>query len=155
MDQRGFSLVELLVVIAIIGTLLAIATLQFNQYTRKANIEGQVRTMYTDLMNARAQAIMQKVDRSFVVSSTQINVYDGAGAVLLREDFKYPVSFDPNDATPIAFDTRGVASGAKTICVGPNGNPAAIDSIVIDGTRIQTGKWNTGGACNSANITPK
>ncbi len=155
MKRHGFSLVELLVVIAIIGILLAIATLMFSQYTLKANIESQTRKIYTDLMNARAEAIMQKVDRSFTINGAQFMIYptpDGSGAPISQETLKFPVTVD-NPAV-IFFDTRGVASDTATVCVNQAGNPASFDSVVITKTLIQMGKWN-GGGCTSGNVTPK
>lgn len=155
MKRRGFTIVELLVVIAIIGILLTIATLMFSQYTLKANIEKQTRKVYTDLMDARSQAIMQKVDRSFSINGSQFRIYptpNGSGAPIYQETLNFPVAVD-NPAV-ISFDTRGVASATVTVCVNQPGNPAALDSVVITKTLIQMGKWN-GGGCTRGNVTPK
>ncbi len=159
MKRHGFSLVELLVVIAIIGILLAIATLMFSQYTLKANIESQTRKIYADLMNARSEAIMQKVDRSFTINGAQFMIYptpDGSGAAIYQQTLKYPVIV--NNPAAISFDTRGVADvdpvNPLAICVNQPGNPAAFDSVVITKTLIQMGKWN-GGGCTRGNVTPK
>ncbi len=155
MERRGFSIVELLVVIAIIGILLAIATLMFSQYTLKANIESQTRKIYADLMHARSEAIMQKVDRSFTINGAQFTIYptpDGSGAAIYQQTLKFPVTVD-NPAV-ISFDTRGVASDTATVCVNQAGNPASLDSIIITKTLIQMGKWS-GGGCTRGNVTPK
>jgi type IV fimbrial biogenesis protein FimT len=174
MRQNGFSLVELIVVLVIITTLLAIATLQFNNYTRKSNIEKQVRTMYTDVLTARSQALLQKKSRAIMVTATQFSVYSSvslSGPPLQQTTLQYPV----NTSNIISFDSRGVAhitafpysstnandpvdqttlAAIPAICVSPVGNPAACDSIIINATNIQMGKWN-GGACNGANVTAK
>jgi prepilin-type N-terminal cleavage/methylation domain-containing protein len=156
MTRNGFTLVELIVVMAIIGILLAVGTMEFHRYTLQAGIEGQVRTMYADLMKARSEAIMQKVDRYFNVDvtsgriaiATTVNVFV---APLVQWSFKYPVATDFSDV--IYFDTRGVADGTKTICVGTSGNPAAVDSIQVGQTMIVMGKWN--GSCDSAHFAAK
>lgn len=155
MRASGFSLIELLVIIAVMGTLLAIGTLQFNQYTQKANIEGQVRTMYADLMKARSEALLQKRNRSFTVTGTQFKIYpssDGSGTPVKETTFNYAAAFD--NTNTISFNSRGMASGTKTICVEPAGNPAFIDSIIITETMFRLGKWN-GGNCESGNVTAR
>lgn len=155
MRESGFSLIELLVIIVVMGTLLAIGTLQFNQYNRKANIEGQVRTMYADLTKARSEALLQKKNRSFTVTGTEFTIYSSVTAVgtpIRQTTFKYPVAID--NTTTISFNSQGMASATKTVCVDPAGNPAYIDSIVITETMIQLGKWD-GGNCASGNVTAR
>ncbi len=168
MTQRGFSLIELIVVIAIIATLLAIATLQFNQYTTKSTIEKEVRAMYADLMKARSEALMQKVNRSVVFTASQYSIFpttDGSGTAIEIGALQVPVTFPAT----FSFDSRGLACeiGAspteqgtpwaqgteRLICVVPSGNPAAIDGILITTTSIQMGKLN--GSCTSANFSAK
>ena len=75
MKRNGFSLIELVVVIAIMGTLIAIGALGYSSMTRKAGVEGQVKTMYADLMNARSQALYRKTCRYVTVTGTQFSVY--------------------------------------------------------------------------------
>ena len=158
MGQKGFSLIELVITIGVISILLSIATLEFNKYMTKSHIESQVKMMYSDMMNARAEALMQKSDRSIKVDTTPkvFSVHpssDGSGTPLLQRTLKFQL--DSDHGNPVAFDTRGVASIAKAICVGANGNPAAVDSIIISETRIQLGKRQTGGACDNAHIDAK
>jgi len=157
MKERGFSLVELVVVIAIIGTLISLATLQFRRYSQQANIEKQVREIYSDLMDARSQALLQKVDRSVKVESSLFSVYQNrTGAEPPIRQKALAIQVASNNTNVVFFDTRGVANVAapKIICVGPSGNSASVDSIRIQQTMIQTGKLS-GGTCDSANFTAK
>lgn len=156
MRQNGFSLVELIVVIAILAILLSIVTLQFNQYTKKVAIEGQVRTMYTDLMTVRSQALFEKRDRTVTVTAATFSVYSSGlatGTPVLQRALKYSVNSTPYT---VKFNSRGVIDGANaSICIEPNDNPGAIDSLVLSTTRIQMGKRNAGADCSAANIKTK
>jgi prepilin-type N-terminal cleavage/methylation domain-containing protein len=172
MERNGFSLLELVVVIAIIAVLLAMGTLAFNSFVRKAGIEGQVKTMYADLMTARSEALYRKTYRYVSVSGTQFAIYSSSAyrstpptvGPIMQKTFKYPVTATPPDSITdeLYFDSRGVAGmtstditgTAKTVCVEPN-DPALLTSIVITTTSIQVGRRSAGGTCTSANITPK
>jgi prepilin-type N-terminal cleavage/methylation domain-containing protein len=160
MRQNGFSLVELVVVIAILAILLSIATLQFNQYTKKSVIEGQVRTMYTDLMTVRSQALFEKRDRTVTVTATSFSVYSSSlatGTPVLQRTLKCRVISNNSMPYTVTFNSRGVIDGVDnaSICAEPSDNPAAIDSLVLYTTRIQMGKRDAGADCSAANIKRK
>jgi prepilin-type N-terminal cleavage/methylation domain-containing protein len=166
MRRDGFSLIELVVTIAIAGTLLAIGGLIYSSTTRKSSIESQVKTMYSDLTDARSQAFYRKTCRYVTIAGTQFSVYTSSvcgstaptsGAIVNRT-FSYAVTSNNTDS--LCFDQRGVASltssditavHGKAICMTPN-QPDILNSIVVSATGIQMGRLNAGGACDSANI---
>ncbi|MBI5657285.1 MAG: prepilin-type N-terminal cleavage/methylation domain-containing protein, partial [Geobacter sp.] len=75
MRQHGFTLVELMIVICIAGILIAIATLQFNTYVTKTNIEAQTKMLFSDLMKVRSEALFQKRARAVSITENQFIVY--------------------------------------------------------------------------------
>jgi prepilin-type N-terminal cleavage/methylation domain-containing protein len=153
MKRNGFSLVEMLAVLAIISIILAISTLQFNQMTRKANIEAQTRMLYADLMTVRTQALLQKRDRLTTFSSTLFTAYSsgsGLGTPVLRRSLKYPVI---PAGTAVTFSTSGMISWTPStdpsiaVCVDPVDDAAALDTVVFDQTRLEIGKRTKGKDC--------
>ena len=55
----GFTLIEMMVVIAVIAVLSAIAVPSFMEYARNQRLNGAARQVYSDLMNARQQAVTE------------------------------------------------------------------------------------------------
>lgn len=157
MGWRGFTLIELVVVMVIMAILMAIGTLQFNRYTTKNTIETDAKNIYGLLSKARSEAFTWKAERSVVISTTptpQCKIYPtltGSGSAIETVKLKSAVTGDVNQV--IAFDLRGVANGAKVVCMEPNVNPAAIDSVVITETTIQLAKRRNTRECVFGNST--
>lgn len=149
MKDQGFTLVELIVVAAIIVVLAVLATLNFKNMTVKANIESQIKQMYSDLMTARIWAmdrntchfVLLNGNGSYSIYEDQNNdcVYDAPDTLLLQRTalnsvvVLSPISF--NNAAPIntvypIFDNRGIAE--LNCCMGlptdtcPSAFPATI-----------------------------
>ena len=160
MKDAGFSLLELIVVVLIISALLAIATMQFNSYSRKSQIEGEMRTLNADLAELRTQALYQKRARAVVIAGSQLAIYPGTDttvAPVRTRNLIYPVRSD--GTATVIFETSGllnVGSG-RAFCLNAGTNPATVDSIVLTTSRIYLGKWKlpegSNDDCKAQNIT--
>jgi type IV fimbrial biogenesis protein FimT len=160
--KDGLSLIEMLIVIAIISLLIGIASLQFSKWNTKYNIEGQTKEMYSDLMEARANAMSRNRDHIFrMIDATRyqtladlngdgdyddtVNNIAETGAI---KTLKNAIQW--NSAAPansdVTFNSRGLATTAGTINVATNTAGAVYDCIVISWTRINMGLMS-GGSC--------
>jgi len=148
----------------IAGILIALSSMFFRGMQTISATEKQVRTMYTDLLAAKSEAMFRKTTRFVRVTATGYSIYataNIAAAPLSTTTLKYPIVFGPSsDANLLFFDERGVANlqssdlnaNMEVICIDPN-TPNLLTSIVISPTRIQMGKRNQGGACANAQIS--
>jgi len=159
---RGFTLVELIVVMSIIAILLSIATLSWNRMIVKNAIESQVKTVHADMMGLRLEALYSKRERSAIVSGKTFTIYSSTvitATPLMNRSFKY--NFVPAGTNTVTFDTSGMANGTQvTICVDPfddltEANDAAVDSVVVSQARINLGKRDEGGNCDTDDVKQK
>lgn len=165
-NNSGFSLLELVVAMTIISILLGMAAISGRSWLNKYRVESQTKQLYTDLVNARVQAMQRNRTFFVVMAATQYSIYedtrpapDGDGALQTANDARifqtnlnanYALTIQPIVvANSINFDPKGVA-------YVPTGNPpnlpqtiyvtarfnAAYDCIVIEPIRITMGAWN-------------
>lgn len=157
MNARGFSLVELVVIIAIMTTLMTIATMDFNAWQKKAQIERQTRELFTDLNKARIDSLHSKHRHSIVMQpdSYTFKIYSSnnesrfAGTDIQTRKVSYQItkrtgSTAANDV--IEFDIRGFTNDNDTYRINPIGTAAQVDCIIIATGRTNLGKMENG-AC--------
>jgi len=161
MKRTGFALTELIIVIAIIGILLGIVSLNFSDWQRKNAIEKQTRELFTEINNARTEAIFRKLTQrvtfqpsSYVFKrySTDNEAYT-AGTTVLSRNLPYLLSLENGDSIAdrsVEFNMRGLTTGANfsssnlTLRVNPANSGASVDCIIIHIARTNLGKMNNG-----------
>lgn len=152
-DRKGFSLIELIVAMAVMGILIAMATLPFNEWRKKAAIESQTRMLLTDLNSARLEAITGKRRRTIVLNpgSYSLKNYTSAdekittgGTIVYTNNLQYQIETLTGvfSGQNIAFDSRGFVENAynPTIRTIPSYSGAAFDCIVVSVARNNIGK---------------
>lgn len=155
MNQNGFSLVELVTTIGIISILLAIATLNYNNWQVKYNVENQVKVMHSDINSLRLRAIhtkklhrieLQSGGYVFKRSSSDEDVYV-SGPIVESKTVTYPLM--KADGTSINgenidFNSRGFTSNNLTIRIDSPTNNAAQDCLIVSAAQTNLGKMENG-----------
>jgi prepilin-type N-terminal cleavage/methylation domain-containing protein len=166
--ESGFSLVELIVAVGVIAILLALATLNFSKMTKKSQIEKETRQLFTDVNNARTQAMFSKKPSSiwFQPQSYNFVTYSSAsedptvstnGKTVSTTSVTYLLTAANGTSianTPVLFDVTGLTANyatglpanSLTIMVNPSGSGAAFDCVIIDVARTNMGNMQNG-AC--------
>jgi type IV fimbrial biogenesis protein FimT len=167
---KGFTILEILVVIAIMTIVLTIASLNFNTWQKKYNIENQAKELMADLGDLRLQAMQTKTSRMAVFNASPLYVafrsYTGAeqvnptpttGTEITRKYLKYPVYSDPALTVPwpsntpnnfLLFDATGMLNFQNFpnppvfIYIAPPGTGTAVDCLAITRTRMNLGQSN-------------
>jgi prepilin-type N-terminal cleavage/methylation domain-containing protein len=151
MKEKGFSLVELVVVIAIMGTLMTIATLNFNAWQKKTQIERQTREMFADINQARIDSFHRKLRHSIVMQPNSYtfrrysseNESRSAGTTVQTKNVSYQITKESgstftDDITE--FDIRGFTNDNDIFRINPADSAAQVDCIVITTGRTNLGK---------------
>lgn len=162
MNRRGFSLIELMVVISIISILLAMATINFNNWVRRQSVSGQVKEMYADLMFIRQQAMVTGRNHDAVFTTSKNMAFhryssegDSLGTLVMRKGVSNAVVESSTD--PVLFNHRGVTVGDDTMmCIFSDVSPS-LDALVITSSKINMGRIKNQGskdvsACTKNNI---
>jgi type II secretory pathway pseudopilin PulG len=156
----GITLIELVVVVGIMTILLSLATLAFNSYQVRYNVESEIKGLYADIMGARIRAMNE--NRPYIVKFTgaksYVTVIDingdgdyGAGDIKIdrysKDNLKYELAWKLALGTNrFALDSRGMVNINGSVRVNKD-NSSEYDCIAISNTRIKMGKWD-GTDCN-------
>lgn len=158
--DNGFTLIELLIVITIIGIGAGIATMNFNSYVKKSNIEKQTKELFADLNEARLKAIYVKKRHSIVMNpynyvfkiySSENESNSGGNTIYSKNTLNLMTTKTGAalDGNIFEFDTRGFLVGTtNTIRINPVSSGAAFDCVIISDSRTNLGQMGSGNACN-------
>lgn len=169
MREDGVTLTELLVAISIVVILAVALGFSFQGWQGKYKVESEVKTLYSDLMDARTKAMTRNRMYFIVLNAGNYQEYAdtngnnapnaGAGDVPEPEFINpKPLKYSSGWTGTIAFDTRGLASAQTNIyinaepscCLTDTCSPTVrlqclfpdYDCILINQSRIRMGKFN-------------
>ena len=172
-DRKGLTLVELLVTMTVVGIILLAMGASMRGWATRYRVESVTHDLYTDLTEARANALQQ--GRSYFATfqtgpPDSYSLYSDVNGNRVRDDAvlptfpkelgEYRLMYALDSGLPeITLNRRGMVEQSGYVRVVPdafyddiydNNNSVAVeadyDCLVLQGTRIKMGRWN--GACN-------
>jgi len=166
MNEKGVSFLETLIVMALIGLILIISVPWTLNQIRHARAEAEIRTLYSNLTEARQRTIERNFPYIMNVKDTGIDVYedkngnntadptekiDRLSLTIGSQDYKLTGTVGgtgiSGTAAPFTINVRGIALSRVTIFLtGYSTDPGVSDAqrncISVTATRIGQGKGN-------------
>ncbi len=171
MNNRGVTLIELMVAVSIIGIIIVALAFSYQGWQGRYKVEGAAKTLYTDLMDAKAQATQRATTflADFTTKSYQVGSDTNGNGVLESTEVlsTFPKSVAPytiSGGVLITFDSKGLIyfgnppvliDQANPLTISLTANPAIdadFDCVRIGPTMINPGKMTApppGGVCNA------
>lgn len=151
----GFTLVELVLVLLLIGIAATMATLSLSRIYQKSQEESEIREIHTILMRARNDATRTNSTHLVTLAARKIEAgidNDNNGTIdESLQSWTFPrFIINHTDNATISFNRRGLSSINTIYLTGysPKVNPV-IDCINLSSTRINMGKYTSGGTCET------
>ncbi len=140
--NSAFTLLEVVLVIMILAIVLAIAIPNFSRYITDYNISEQIEKLYSDINYAKFYSTTHQVPVNINIgqNQTEISTNQTNSTVITQYSFSYSMSCSSN---PIALNAFGIAQGNASCSVTQN-NDANPNCIVIEFSKISTGRWING-----------
>jgi prepilin-type N-terminal cleavage/methylation domain-containing protein len=114
-SNSGFTLIEVLVVIVIIGLISAIATPSFQNWTKNADLNADMRRLYGFFQKARMEAVTRNEDSTVTLTSDSY-VLSVGGDVVHSGTFSDSVKMiNSTNGLNFTYNSRGLISQSTTI----------------------------------------
>jgi len=155
-NNRGVTLLELLVVLGILTALLLSLGASFQGWMEKHKVEGEAKTLYADLMNARARAVQRNRVHFVSVASSGYSTFEDTNTVpdgngvfesaldtrIVNASSAYPIASSLGMPLQFSFSRDGLSSVTCWVRFTSAINQPDYDCIAITPTRINLGVFH-------------
>jgi Tfp pilus assembly protein FimT len=170
MNEKGITLLETLIILFLITIILAIAVPYTIDVVQKARAEGQIRTLYSNISEARQRTIQRNIPYLVTISTQAVDIYEDSNQnstadtnekldILSLDQLSFALAGKVGTTglttTPqtLVISVRGIMQSSSTMFLNPstgNFGPtlATVNCVGITSTRVAQGKYN-GTSCDA------
>ena len=155
-NNLGITLMELLVVLGILAALLLSLGASYQGWMEKHKVEGATKTLYADLMNARARAVQRNRVHFVSVASSGYSTFEDTNTVpdgngvfesaldtrIVNAASAYPIASSLGMPLQFSFSPDGLSSVTCWVRFSSTINEPDYDCITIKPTRINLGVFH-------------